>query len=154
MVRKWFVSLFPVSTICSVHSSSVIKVKDTISKGRSGSYFMLSNLKWPILLWTQVVSHQFPSVQGIPHISKEYSSFLAIRKLSCASTSSRKASLTSTPSLPIGLSPLSFPSPSLPWFLPVVLQLTPYYSMSPIRVRTLWRPGLCCCSCPHSISCI
>lgn len=66
---------------------------------------MLSNLTWPILLWTQVVSHHFPSVQGIPHISREHSSFLAISKLSSASTSSRKASLTSTPSLPVDLSP-------------------------------------------------
>lgn len=151
MVRKWFVSLFPVWMICSVHSSSVIKVKDTTSKGRRWLKFHTEQSEMTYNSLNSSCSSPVSSVQGVLCISKEHPSLLAISKLSCASTSSRKPSLASTPSLPIGLSSLSFPSPSLSWLLPVVLQLT-HYSTSGIRVWNLWRPRVCCFSRPHFIS--
>lgn len=63
--------------------------------------------------------------------------------LSSGNISSRKPSLASSPCLPTGASPLYFPSPSPPWLLPVVLQLSVYFFVSFIRMWTLRRSGLC-----------
>lgn len=109
-------------------SSSVIKVKDKTREGRSWliihaeqSGTTCSSLNSSCFLPICLCLGHSLELQGAP-LFPGYGQ--SSNKLSSASTSSREPSLAPTPASPRHVSFLYFPSPSLPWFLPVVLATT------------------------------